>query len=205
MLFLCIIIFILAGYKYLQFNQKHEQVDFSSFKSQISKLEKQVEIDKEYVAKKRSNWSYKDKKSFSVKKKLVPLSIELNSTDTSELKQIYGIGSILAKRIIKYRDLLGGFHSEKQLLDVYAMDTNAYEDFKHQVFVDLSLVKKIDINFADANELSKHPFINYKLANSIVNYRVNHGSFSKSHELINLHLIDSVTLNKMLPYINFDD
>lgn len=205
MLFLCIIIFFMAGYKYLQFNKKQEQIDFSSFKNQISKLEKQIEIEKEFVAKKRSNWSYKDNKSFSVKKKDVSLSIELNSTDTSELKQIYGIGSILSKRIIKYRDLLGGFHSEKQLLDVYAMDANVYEDFKHQIFVDLSLVKKIDINFADANELSKHPFISYKLANSIVNYRVNHGSFSQSHELLNLHLIDTVTFNKLLPYINFDD
>ena len=54
------------------------------------------------------------------------------------LKQIYGIGSVLSKRIVRHRDLLGGFHSKSQLLDVYAMDTNVYEDFIHQISVDLS-------------------------------------------------------------------
>jgi DNA uptake protein ComE-like DNA-binding protein len=202
MLFLCLIVFIIAAYKYVQFNQNETYIDFSTFKDQIAKLEKQVEIEKKYVVTKRNKIK---PTSYTYKKSYPKISIELNSADTSKLKQIYGIGSVLSNRIVKYRDLLGGFYNEKQLLDVYAIDTNVYEDFKHQIFVDLSLVKKIDINFADANELSKHPFISFKLANSIVNYRSNHGAFTQSYELMNLHLIDTVTFNKMLPYINFDD
>ena len=85
------------------------------------------------------------------------------------------------------------------------MDSNSYHNFKHQIFVDLSLVKKIDINFASANQLSKYPFINYKLANSIENYRNNHGLFSSHEELMNLYLIDTVVFNKLLPYLEVND
>jgi competence protein ComEA len=202
MLFLCLIVFIIAAYKYVQFNQKETYIDFSPFKDQIAKLEKQVEIEKKYVVTKRNKIK---PTSYTYKKSYPKISIELNSADTTMLKQIYGIGSVLSKRIVRYRDLLGGFHSKNQLLNVYAMDTNVYEDFKHQIFVDLSLVQKIDINFASANELSKHPFISYKLANSIVNYRSNHGEFSRDYELMNLYLIDTVTFNILLPYLDFDD
>ncbi|MEJ6794202.1 MAG: helix-hairpin-helix domain-containing protein [Flavobacteriales bacterium] len=202
MLFLCLIIFIIAIYKYVQFNQKEAYIDFSSFKDQIAKLEKQIEIEKKYVVSKRNKIK---STSYTYKKSYPKISVELNSADTTMLKQIYGIGSVLSKRIVRYRDLLGGFHSKNQLLDVYAMDTNVYEDFKHQISVDLSLVQKIDINFVSANELSKHPFISYKLANSIVNYRSNHGEFSHDYELMNLYLIDTVTFNILLPYLDFDD
>ena len=202
MLFLCLIVFIIAAYKYVQFNQKETYIDFSTFKDQIAKLEKQVEIEKKYVVTKRNKIK---PTSYTYKKSYPKISIELNSADTTMLKQIYGIGSVLSNRIVRYRDLLGGFHSKNQLLNVYALDTNVYEDFKHQISVDLSLVQKIDINFASANELSKHPFISYKLANSIVNYRSNHGKFSRDYELMNLYLIDTVTFNILLPYLDFDD
>ena len=202
MLFLCLIIFIIAIYKYVQFNQKEAHIDFSPFKDQIAKLEKQIEIEKKYVVSRRNKIK---STSYTYKKSYPKISVELNSADTTMLKQIYGIGSVLSKRIVRYRDLLGGFHIKNQLLDVYAMDTNVYEDFKHQISVDLSLVQKIDINFASANELSKHPFISYKLANSIVNYRSNHGEFSRDYELMNLYLIDTVTFNILSPYLDFDD
>ncbi len=54
MLFLCLIIFILAIYKCVQFNQKEAHIDFSTFKDQIAKLEKQIEIEKKYVVIKRN-------------------------------------------------------------------------------------------------------------------------------------------------------
>ena len=44
------------------------------------------------------------------KKKEWPLlNIELNTADTSDLKAIYGIGSVRARQIVKFRDALGGF------------------------------------------------------------------------------------------------
>ncbi|MBR4803620.1 MAG: helix-hairpin-helix domain-containing protein, partial [Bacteroidales bacterium] len=45
--------------------------------------------------------------------------IELNTADTSDLKELRGIGSGYAKRIVKYRERLGGFCKPEQLLEVY--------------------------------------------------------------------------------------
>lgn len=177
---------------------------FQNLKIRYLNSKKKKEIQKKYFSSKKYSSS---KKTFykPKSKEIVNLTIDINSADTNQLMKIYGIGSVLSKRIIKYRDLLGGFHNVNQLLDVYAMDTIAFEKFKHQIFVDLSLVKKIDINFASANQLSKYPFINYKLANSIVNYRNNHGLFSNNKELLNLYLMDTITHNKLLPYIDLND
>ncbi len=47
--------------------------------------------------------------------KSVLVNVELNSADSTKLIQLAGIGSVFAKRILKYRDLLGGFYSTAQL------------------------------------------------------------------------------------------
>lgn len=205
MLFLCLIIFSLAVQEYLVSNKQVESIDFSSFKDQISKLKDQKKPVNKGPFNKFKDVNTRSFKTTTSQKENLKLNIELNTADTLALKQIYGIGSVLSKRIIKYRDLLGGFYDKNQLLSVYGMDTNTYHNFKHQIFVDLSLVKKIDVNFATANDLSKHPFVHYKLANSIVNYRDIHGLFSSKEELMNLYLIDTVLFNKLLPYLEIND
>jgi len=203
MLVLCIVIFLISIIKFFDFSNGGNKVEFSKFIDQISKLEKKIELEKKYIS---SNSRISKKSNFTNSKKdEIQLSVELNSADTIQLMKIYGIGSVLSKRIIKYRDLLGGYNRKNQLLDVYGMDTSVFNKFKHQIFIDLSLVQKIDINFVTANELSKHPFINFKLANNIVNYRDNHGFFLNKKELLDIYLIDSVTYNKIIPYIKLND
>ena len=52
--------------------------------------------------------------------------VELNGADTTTLKKIPGIGSSFARRITKYRELLGGFHHIEQLAEVYGIDEERY-------------------------------------------------------------------------------
>lgn len=66
--------------------------------------------------------------------------VELNSADTTALKMVPGIGSVFAKRIIKYRDLLGGFYSVEQLGEVYGIDEERYEAMKSWFSVDPSVI-----------------------------------------------------------------
>ena len=49
--------------------------------------------------------------------------VELNTADTTILKKVPGIGSTFARRIIKYRELLGGFYDVSQLAEVYDIRT----------------------------------------------------------------------------------
>lgn len=62
--------------------------------------------------------------------------IELNTADTTSLKTVRGIGSVFANRIVKYRKLIGGFHSKEELLKVYGIDEERYVGIAPQVWVD---------------------------------------------------------------------
>jgi competence ComEA-like helix-hairpin-helix protein len=103
-------------------------------------------------------------------------NIEINSADSIQLKQLPGIGSVLSKRIVKYRDLLGGFYSVSQLKEVYGISEQTILQIQDKVTIDVSKVKKLDINFADANELSRHPYLKKNLASKIVKFRTKNGS-----------------------------
>lgn len=142
------------------------------------------------------------KPAYAHKVKLtVPL--ELNSADTAKLKTVYGIGPAFAKRIVKYRELLGGFHSEKQLLEVYGVDADKYREIVSQVRVNSASIKKIDINTAEANELNRLPYLSYKQANAIVQYRLQHGEYLSANDLVDIAILDAATINKIKPYLVF--
>lgn len=49
-------------------------------------------------------------------------TIDLNSADTLLLTRVPGIGAAFARRIYKYRELLGGYYVVEQLQEVYGMD-----------------------------------------------------------------------------------
>ncbi len=91
----------------------------------------------------------------------------INSADTTALKMVPGIGSVFAKRIIKYRDLLGGFYSVEQLGEVYGIDEERYEAMKSWFSVDPSVISHLFVNQLSAKELASHPYVSYKQARII--------------------------------------
>ena len=97
--------------------------------------------------------------------------VELNSADTTRLKQLRGIGSGYAKMIVSYREKLGGFYKTEQLLEVYKFPDETYKKIKNQLQVDTTLIRKIKVNTATVKELKAHPYISYYQALSIVENR----------------------------------
>ena len=93
--------------------------------------------------------------------------VELNSADTTALKKVPGIGSVFAKRIIKYRELLGGFYSVEQLGEVYGIDEERYKSMKSWFSADLSAISQLPVNLLSAKELARHPYVSYKQARVI--------------------------------------
>lgn len=126
--------------------------------------------------------------------------VELNTADTTELMKLKGIGSSFAKRIVKYRELLGGYTSKEQLLEVYGMDTARFNPISAQFTVDTMIRIRININRSDAQELMKHPYIDKNQAVAIVNYRTQHGEFRHLSDLKKIHLIKEEDYRRILPY-----
>jgi len=127
-------------------------------------------------------------------------AISINQADTNLLKTVKGIGSYLAKSIVDYRDRLGGYYSVEQLQDLFAVDSSRFENIKNQLYCDTSF-QKLNINRAKEETLYNHPYISYKLARNIVEFRERMRLFKKPDELMNIELVDGVLFSKLAPYL----
>lgn len=127
--------------------------------------------------------------------------IELNNADSADLVKLNGIGPVYAKRILKYRDLLGGFYSASQLLEVYNFPEETFHKIENNISVDTLLLKKIRLNFADYRDLIRHPYLNKKQVGALLNFREKNGSFHALEQLLSNGLVDNDTFSKLRPYL----
>lgn len=127
-------------------------------------------------------------------------TIELNEADSLQLITLNGIGPVYASRIIKYRNLLGGFYSKKQLLEVYNFPEETYWQLENSITVDSSLIIPIRINFAEYNDLLKHPYLNKQQVNALIKFRDKNGSFENISDIELVTGGQTPGLRKMLPY-----
>lgn len=139
------------------------------------------------------------KKEFEKTKKIT--FIEINSATEADLIELNGVGESYAKRICKYREILGGFHSKEQLLEVYGMDSTRYNQLKDQFFIDTSLVIKHDINLIEYNDLIKRQYLNKFQVQAILKYRELNGRINNLNELIENKLIPQSVYYKVSPYL----
>lgn len=142
------------------------------------------------------------KTDFLEKNKLTKQIIELNQADSIQLVSIKGIGPAFSKRILKYRTMLGGFHSLEQLKEVYGMTDSLYQFIAPQVKVDKEQLVKIPINAIDFTSLRKHFYFNFQTAQAIINYRNKHGKLTES-DVKNLGVFSDEKLKLILPYLSF--
>ena len=128
--------------------------------------------------------------------------VDLNTADTTLLKQLPGIGGAFAKWIVDYREKLGGYCESEQLLEVYRMDTVRYNELKNQIIIDSTFVpKKLKINSDEFKTLLKHPYLEYDDVKKIVNYREQKGMITSWEQLAKV-VGDSVN-PKLRYYIDY--
>ena len=129
------------------------------------------------------------------------VQVEINSADTSQWKKLKGIGSTFANRICKFRNLLGGFHQQNQLLEVYGLDSVLYLQTEPYLILDASLIQQTNVNTASIQEMKKHPYISYYQARAIVQFRKQHGNYQSLEELLQIDLIEPSDFRKIAPYL----
>ncbi len=127
--------------------------------------------------------------------------IDINTADTTAFISLPGIGNKLASRIIYFRDKLGGFYSVEQVGETYGLPDSTFQKIKQYLKLENPSVKKININSATADELKVHPYIKYSLANPIIAYRNEHGSFLKVEDIKKVMTVTEEIYKKISPYI----
>jgi competence protein ComEA len=112
-----------------------------------------------------------------------PKIIEINSADSLALDDLPGIGPAFARRIIKYREMLGGYAYPEQLKEVYGMDSARLAGFIKQIRIDTTGIRKMDINKASFKELLAHPYLEYEQVKAIARFRDKKGLLTSPGEL----------------------
>ncbi|MEW5846163.1 MAG: helix-hairpin-helix domain-containing protein [Bacteroidota bacterium] len=131
-----------------------------------------------------------------------PLVVELNSADTLSLTKLKGIGSTYAKRIVGYRNLLGGFYRVEQLTEVYGITPQLLDQLKPNIYIDSTHIKKININLVRYDDLRVHPYVNDYQAKAIIYYRSKKGSIRSLDELWQNKLIPPDRFEKLKHYLD---
>ncbi|MDC1516822.1 helix-hairpin-helix domain-containing protein [Cyclobacteriaceae bacterium] len=145
-----------------------------------------------------------DKKLGSDRHKRTPavsIKLDLNLADSIQLQILKGVGPILARRAYKFRQALGGFHDIKQLAEVYNMPEIIEDEIEKYFYLEDNQTFKLNINTDSIIHLSKHPYINWNLAKSIINYRKVHGSYDSIEQITSIKIISDSLYQKIAPYL----
>ena len=146
------------------------------------------------------------KKAALSENEAVEQQFNINTADTLLFKTVYGIGSRLAGRIVKFRSGLGGFVRLTQLYEVYGLDSAVVERLLRVSFISADFQpEKLNINKATEDELSHHPYIRRHLARQIVRYRFQHGDFHDANDIKKLWGLEDYELERLLPYLKLND
>lgn len=130
--------------------------------------------------------------------------IEINNADSITLKSLKGIGNVISKRIVRYRNRLGGFYKKEQLLEVNGIDTSLYKTIAPFITLEKRLVRQVNINSAEFNDLKGHPYLSNNIALSIINYRNMHGNYKTLPDIMKSALVTEEIFYKISPYLTIE-
>ncbi|XP_068526532.1 endonuclease/exonuclease/phosphatase family domain-containing protein 1 isoform X1 [Anas acuta] len=144
--------------------------------------------------------------------------LNINTATEEELMTLPGVTRVVAQNIVEYREYIGGFKKVEDLALVSGVGAAKLEQVKFEICVSSkgssaqhspsSLRKdpasehhlsatKININTATPAQLMSIRGITEKIANSIVDYRKEHGPFKSIEDLVRMNCINSSFLDKI--------
>ncbi len=123
--------------------------------------------------------------TFAKKEKMIV--IDINIATSEELVKVYGVGEVIAQRIVSYKESLGGFVAMEQLNEVWGLSPEVLANLNKQFKVkSMNGIKKVDVNNASIKELAQFPYFKYTVAKQIVIYRSMNGTINSVDDLIKI-------------------
>ena len=171
---------------------------------QYRRLEPYIRIKEEDMPAERYFYKYEPIEERDTIKYPIKLQAEerivLNRADTAQLRKVPGIGPYFARKIVEYRERLGGYYRVQQLLEIEDFPETAVDFF---IIPDDTQLRKLNINRLSLNELKRHPYLNFYQARAIVDYRRLHGTIQSLDQLSLLRDFPREAIERLTPYVEY--
>ena len=127
--------------------------------------------------------------------------VNVNEADSMTLCSIPGIGAVVSRSIIKFRDELGGVYDKKQLLEISIVS----EDMLEWMDVGRNVkLRTLNINRASFSVLNRHPYISYEQAKALVGYMRLYGRIGDERVLMATGIFSADEIRKLRPYLRYE-
>lgn len=133
-----------------------------------------------------------------------PAVLELNTVTAPALARLPGMDYQLAKRLLEFRHYLGGFHSVRQIRELYGFPDTLFPAVEKRLKVSTVHLRRIDLNQASVSELEDHPYITRKMAEQISGLTNSLGRIDSVEQIKQLTLINAEIYRKIAPYLKTD-
>ena len=114
--------------------------------------------------------------------KKIPI-LDINVADSLSLVELPQIGEVMASRIHRYRNRLGGFVSFEQLYEIKGMDSARYATIHPYIILETKEITKLNVNRDEFKTLLRHPYLEYEQVKAIVNHRERKGLIKNWEQL----------------------
>ncbi len=130
----------------------------------------------------------------------------LNTATSTQLQEISGVGEVLAKRIVRRREKIGGFRSNLQLKDIWGLKYQVRAKLLEEFTVKLDEEpEKIDINKANVVQLTEVPYFDYELAREIVHFIKVREGITNFEELSKIYDFPSDKIDRIKLYLEINE
>ncbi|MFP4845490.1 ComEA family DNA-binding protein [Winogradskyella sp. PE311] len=111
--------------------------------------------------------------------------LDLNKASSIQLQKVYGVGEKLSERIINYRNKFkGGFISDVEMAEIWGLSPEVIERIKNDFTVKTPRkITRFNLNTASRDELVTIQYIDYEIANNIIEERTLRDGFKSLEEL----------------------
>ena len=143
------------------------------------------------------------KKGF--KEKTFQQKVDLNITTQEQLEKVNGIGKVYSKKIIDYRNKLGGFSDDIQIYQLYGLDYQVIKKVLNEFTVKTPKeIVKMNFNSISASDIATIPGISFDLAKRIWEYRILNEQIESFSQLQNIEGLTKRKLQGIQLYLKLE-
>ena len=146
--------------------------------------------------------------------------MDVNTATEEDWKTLPGIGEVLSKRIVKYRNAKGGFKNIDEVAKTYGISDSEFAVIRPYLVMNgnisqnqspptanssaLQTQTKININTATEDEMRASHAIPYSVIKAIIIYREQHNGFKSVEELKKIPFITDEMYHKISPQLTVE-